>query len=141
MGLSIHYRDQKLELGINSDTPCLFIKQSGSIENTNYLSSVYLPKLKSTIAKQASNLDTNLKGVVTDFADVDKVYPEFASDFMELIIPEIRKLGIKYNVAIMTKNEYGSSLSKQINRQAFMKGIISMSLMDNERAFDWLSKL
>jgi len=141
MGLSIHYRDRKIALGINPDTPCLFIKHSGSIENTNYLTSVYLPKFKSTIAQEVSNLDSDLKGVVTDFTDVDEVYPDFTSDFVNLIIPEIKKLGIKYNIAIMTKNEYGSSLSKQINRQAFMKGIISMSLMDNEKAFDWLSKL
>jgi len=55
------------------------------------------------------------------FTDVGEVYPEFTSDFVTLVIPELKKLGAKYTIAIMTQYEYelkGTVCGKETNRSA-----------------------
>lgn len=137
---AVYYEDQNLWLGFYEDVPCMYLKQEGSFSSA-YLSMTYFPKVSQFI-QTLGEQQGKMKAFLSNFSGVTSAVEDFPDLFVSRIIPEMRRIGIKYSVSIAAAgNSYGQLLTNEIKKRAIRANIIPMVLSGEYIALSWIRNL
>lgn len=137
---SVYYEDQHIWLGFYEDVPCMYLKQQGSFSSV-YLSLTYFPKVSQFI-QTLGERHGKMKAFLSNFSEVTAATDDFPDLFVSRIIPEMRRIGIKYSVSVAAVGDsYGQQLTNEIKKRAIRANIIPMVLSGEYIALAWIRNL